>query len=103
MPPPPQVLPPAQVPQLGLPTPSLAMPPQPSPAMPQETPSMAQVLGTHGGAPHWNGTPPPPQLFPTGQAPPSGPQVMRLPQPSETWPQLAAPQPAGVHRPPVMS
>src|SRR5262245_55921831 len=69
-------------------------PPQPSATGPQFAPASAQVRGVQRGAsappsaaapvPHTLG-PPPPQVWPVGQAP----QSSRLPQPSATGPQFA--------------
>src|SRR5262245_5947124 len=79
-PPPPQVCPAEQVPQLML-------PPQPSPIVPQVAPAMAQViLGQDSPvAPHLNGTPSPPQVSGAAQVP----QFTVPPQPSGASPQVA--------------
>ncbi len=67
--PPPQTFapPPPHVPVVHVP--QLSVPPQPSPSMPHMP--VVQVFGVHAGAPHWLGTPPPPQVMPSGQVPQS--------------------------------
>ena len=84
-PPPPQVVPVAQVPQLK-------SAPQPSATGPQLAPTLAQVRGTQERpasgeppAPQTLGRPPPPHDCPAVQAP----QLKSPPQPSATGPQLA--------------
>ena len=64
-PPPPQISPVGQLPQLAI------VPPQPSPDGPQKTFSWTHVNGTHAvDVPHLFGFPPPPQL-PASQPPQS--------------------------------
>jgi len=77
--PPPQVCPPAQIPQL-------MMPPQPSPTEPQVAFACWQVRGTHVLLPHTPGDPPPPHMSP-GLV--QMPHWRRPPQPSPSGPQLA--------------
>ncbi len=94
-PPPPQVVPTAQVPHIS-------SPPHPSDTGPQLAPIDAQVRGTQvepplPGAPHTLGRPPPPQVVPAAQVP----HISSPPHPSDTGPQLA-PSPAhvrGTHAP----
>jgi hypothetical protein len=76
-PPPPQVWPAGQDPQLSV-------PPQPSPAGPQPMPSLAQVSGTQQAPPQTPSTPPPPQTSQPEQVP----QFRLPPQPSPAGPQL---------------
>ncbi len=84
-PPPPQVVPAAQVPHIK-------RPPQPSLTGPQLAPTDAQVRRTHATPasdappePHWLARPPPPQVVPAAQVP----HIRRPPQPSLTGPQFA--------------
>src|SRR4051812_11806521 len=81
-PPPPQVYPVGQAPQVSV-------PPQPSPTDPQYWPPLAglqvplvQLAG--GGVPQAPATPPPPQVWPVGQV---VPQSSDWPQPSPITPQ----------------
>ena len=81
-PPPPQVWPEGQVPQLGV------SPPQPSPTTPQVAPAWRQVRGVHDPLPlppHVNSAPPPPQVAGGVHVP----QSITLPQPSPTGPHVA--------------
>src|ERR1044072_7130816 len=64
VPPPPQVMPPAHVPQLRT-------PPQPSGTSSQSKASSAQLFGLQPGLPQTCSTPPPPQVVPSGQPPQS--------------------------------
>jgi hypothetical protein len=82
-PPPPQVWPAGQ-------SPHISSPPQPSETGPQVAPALAHVRRTQAAAaspappaPHAPGLPPPPQLWPSGQAP----QSSSPPQPSPAGPQ----------------
>jgi hypothetical protein len=79
-PPPPQLVPAGQEPQVKA-------PPQPSPIVPQYCAlPLVQLVATQpagGGVPHTPGIPPAPQLVPAGQAP----QVTAPPQPLPMVPQ----------------
>jgi hypothetical protein len=90
-PPPPHVVPTAQVPHCRT-------VPQPSPAGPHVYMSDAHVAALHIGEPHVNATPPPPHVSVPGHVP----HERRLPQLSGSEPQVApsAAHVVGVHDPP---
>jgi hypothetical protein len=84
-----------------LPVPQVTVPPHPSATLPQFIPAGHDVSFVQAGAPHWLGTPVPPQIAPPVHF--ELPQSRTPPQPSATNPHSEGPHDArsrGVHVPP---
>jgi hypothetical protein len=93
--------PPPQVAGEMQPVPQLTRPPHPFAMLPQFIPAGHVVIGVQLGAPHWLGTPLPPQMVPPVHL--ATPQSTTPPHPSATSPHSLAPHEAtdfGVHVPP---